>query len=60
MNELWLEEAVDRLGERFVKTIADAANRRVDAGLGQSPGLFDRQVMRPAIWAMHHPARGRR
>jgi hypothetical protein len=53
MNDLCLEEAVDRLGERVVITVADAADRRFDAGLGQALGVFDRQVLRSAIRVMH-------
>jgi len=34
------EEAVDRLGKRIVITVADAADRGLDARFGQSLGDF--------------------
>ena len=48
MNDLGLVEPVDRLGERVVVAVADAADRRFDAGLGQALGVLDRDVLNAA------------
>ena len=37
-------EAVDGFGEGIVVTVADAADRRLDAGIGQALGIGDRAV----------------
>ena len=46
MDHLGLVEPVDRLGERVVVAVADAADRGLDAGLGQALGVLDRDVLR--------------
>ena len=46
MDDLGLVEAVDRLGESVVVAVADAADRWLDAGLGQALGVLDRDVLR--------------
>jgi hypothetical protein len=35
MDQFGLARAVDRLGQRFVVAVAFAADRRLEAGLGQ-------------------------
>jgi len=47
VDHLGLEQADDRLGERVVVGVADAADRRLDTGLGQPLGVADRQVLQP-------------
>lgn len=44
VNDLRLEEAVDRLGERVVIAVTDTPDRSFNPGLGQALGVFDRQV----------------
>jgi hypothetical protein len=58
VDDLGFEQAVDRLGEGIVIAVADAADRRFDTDLGQAFGVFDRQVLRPAV-GMVHQARSR-
>jgi hypothetical protein len=45
MDDFGLVEAVDRFGEGVVVAVADAADRGLDAGLGQAFGVFDRDVL---------------
>ena len=42
-------ESVDRLGQRVVVAVALTADRGLDAGLGQSLAVADRDVLGPAI-----------
>src|SRR5690606_26907017 len=49
MDDLGLVEAVDRFGESVVIAVADAADRRLDARLGQALGVADADVLRTAI-----------
>jgi hypothetical protein len=51
MDELGLIEAIDRLGESVVVGIADAANRRLDAGVRQTLGILDRDVLGRFKWS---------
>ena len=44
-DHLGLVEPVDRLGERVVVRIADAADGRLDAGLGEALRVFDRDIL---------------
>ncbi len=53
MNDLCLVEPIDRLGESVVITVADAADGRLDAGLGQSLDVANADVLRPAIRMVH-------
>ncbi len=52
---------VDRLGESIVIGVADAADGRLDAGLSQALGVFDRGVLTAPVavvdeaGAMHRP-----
>ena len=48
-DHLGLVEAVDRLGQGVVIGIADAADRRLDAGLGQTLSVLYSNILRPAI-----------
>jgi hypothetical protein len=49
VDDLGLEEAVDRLGQRIVVAVTDAAHRRLDARFGQALGVFDRQILAAAV-----------
>ena len=46
-DHLGLVEAVDGLGERVVVGVADAANRALDAGLGEALRVTNRQYCVP-------------
>ena len=56
VNDLGLVEPVDRLGEGAVIGIADAADRRLDAGLGQALGILDRHIQGGFKRSSQHPA----
>ncbi|ESW70531.1 hypothetical protein X773_28050 [Mesorhizobium sp. LSJC285A00] len=45
MDHLGLVKAFDRFGESIVVAVADAAYRRLDAGLRQALGVSDRDVL---------------
>ena len=45
MDHLGLVEAVDGFGESVVVTVADAADRGLDTGLGQALGVSDGDVL---------------
>ncbi len=49
MDDLGLEEAIDRLGQGIDITVTDAADGRLDARLGQPLGLADRKVLSPPV-----------
>ena len=51
MDDLGFVEAVDRLGQSIVVGIADAADGRLDAGLRQAVGVFDRDVLGRFKWS---------
>ena len=51
MDDLGFVEAVDRLGESIVIGVADAADGRLDAGLSQALGVFDRDVLGKFKWS---------
>ena len=54
VDDLSLVEAVDRLGERIVIAVADAADRGLDACLGQAlDALLDADEL-PSLAAMMH------
>ena len=55
VDHLGFVEAVDRLGERVVVGVADAADRRKDAGLGEAFGVADRDVLPAPIAVMNQP-----
>ena len=56
VDDLGLVETVDRLGECVVVAVSDAADRRLDAGLGKALGVADADILGPAIRMMHEPA----
>ena len=56
MDHLGLVEAVDRLGQGVVVAVADAADRGLDAGLGQALGVADRDVLDAAVAVMDEAA----
>ena len=56
MDHLGLVETVDRFGESIVVAVADAADRRLDAGLGQALGVFECDVLAASVAMMHEPA----
>src|SRR5262245_47276691 len=45
VNDLGLEQSDDRLGEGVVVRVADAAVRRLDAGLLQALSVADREIL---------------
>jgi hypothetical protein len=47
VDQLGFVEAVDGFGERVVIAIADAADRRLDAGFCKVLGVFDRDILLP-------------
>jgi hypothetical protein len=47
VDRLGPEGAVDRLGQGVVAAVADAADRGLDAGLGEALGVADGQVLGP-------------
>jgi len=56
MDHLDLVEPGDGLGKRVVVAVADAADGRHQAGLGQSLRLLDRDVLDAAIGVMNEIA----
>src|SRR3954447_23443018 len=56
MDHLGLVEAVDRLRERIVKTVADAADRGLDARRSQALGVANRDILHPPIAMVHETA----
>lgn len=55
MNDLSLEQAVDGFGQRIVVAVANAADRRFDAGFAQPLGVANGQISRAAVAVMHQP-----
>ena len=49
MDDLGFVETVDGLGQSIVVAVADAADRRFDAGFGQALGVFDRDVLAASV-----------
>ena len=56
VDDLGFVEAVDGLGQGIVVAIADATDRRLDAGLGQALGVFDRDVLHAPVGVVDEPA----
>jgi len=56
MDHLGLVEAIDRLGERVVIGVADAADRRFDARRDEPLGVAQRDVLRTSVALMHETA----
>lgn len=55
MDDLGLVKTVDGLCEGVVVAVADAADRRLDAGLGEPLGVFDGDMLAAAV-AVLNPA----
>src|ERR1019366_7684373 len=55
-DRLGLVKPVDRLGERVVIAVADAADGRLDAGVLQALRVFDRDILHAAVAVMHEAA----
>ena len=55
VDDLSFEEAVDRLGQRVVVAVVDAAHGWFDAGLAQPLGVANGQVLRPAVGMVDEP-----
>src|SRR5262245_36635409 len=53
LNHFRLEEADDRFGKRVVIGVAAAADRRLDAGIGQAVRIAHRQILRATVTVMH-------
>jgi len=45
VNDLGLEQSDDRLGQRVVVRVADAADRRLAAGLLQALSVTNREIL---------------
>src|SRR4029079_10688776 len=60
MDDLGLVEAIDRFREGIVVTIADAADRPLDACFPEALGILDRDVLAASVAVMHEPAAMRR
>ena len=54
MDHLGFVEAVDGFGEGIVVAVTDAADRRLDARLGEPLGIFDRDVLGGIKWSSQH------
>ena len=59
MDHLGLVQPVDRLGQRVVVTVADAAHRWLDPGFGQPLGVADADVLHAAVGVVDQAALGR-
>jgi len=59
MDDFRLEQADDRFGKGVVAAVADAADRRLDAGIGQPFAVLDRQILNAIDrhQALHGPRR---
>jgi hypothetical protein len=55
MNDLGLKQADHDLGQRIVVAVADAADGRLDPGLGQALGVLDADVSGAAITVVDEP-----
>src|SRR3954467_12231601 len=58
VDHLGLVEAVDRLRERIVKTVADAADRGLDARRSQALGVANRDILPEFKRSSQHLERG--
>jgi hypothetical protein len=56
MDDLGLEQADHRFGERVVVGISDPADRRLDTRLGEPLAVFNRDVLDAAIGMMDEAA----
>ena len=58
VDDLSLEQPVDRLGQGIVVTVAHAADGRFDSRLSQSLGVANGQILRSAIRVMNQTRSG--
>ena len=56
MDHLGLVKAIDRLRQGVVITVANTPDRRLDPGLGEALGIFDRHILATAIAVVDQPA----
>ena len=56
MNDLGFVEAIDRLSQRIVVRVADAAYGRFDPGFSETLGVLDRNLLGSAITVMNKAA----
>src|SRR3954447_20503556 len=56
MDHLGFVETVDGFGEGIVVAVPDAADRRLDPRLGEPLGIFNREVLHPAITVVDEAA----
>src|SRR5262249_41944937 len=54
VNDLGLEQSDDRLREGVVVRVADAAHRRLDAGLLQALSVTNREILSAPVAMMNH------
>lgn len=59
MDDFGLAEPVDCLGQGIVVGVTHAANRGLDAGLGQPLDIADRHVLQAKVRGMDHRLLGR-
>src|SRR5499426_3809907 len=57
VNDLGLEQSDDRLSESIVVRVADAADRRLDAGLLQALSVTNREILAAPVAMMNHAFR---
>src|SRR5262247_2704851 len=57
VNDLGLEQSDDRLSESIVVRVADAADRRLDAGLLQALSVTNREILASPVAMMNHAFR---
>ncbi len=55
VDHLGLVKAIDRLRQGVVITVANTPNRRLDPGLGEALGIFDRHILAAAIAVVDQP-----
>src|SRR6185437_15881660 len=53
MDHFGFEETIDRLGERVVIGITDAADGGLDASFGQALGVANAHILRSLVGMMH-------
>lgn len=56
MNQFRLVQAVDRFGQRIVVAVAPAADRRLDAGLGQPFAVANADILLRFKESSQHPS----
>src|SRR5262245_66216887 len=57
VNDLGLEQSDDRLSESIVVRVADAADRRLDAGRRQALSVTNREILAAPVAMMNHAFR---